>query len=85
MTHFAIIRTKKHKSLASIIGVARHHAREVPCPSADISKASKNIAWGAGKSPSQAVGDKVKQIIEDAQKKAGKKFRSDSVLSLIHI
>lgn len=85
MTHFAIIRTKKHKSLASIIGVARHHAREVPCPSADISMASKNRAWGAGKSPSQAVGDKVKQVIENAQKKAGKKFRSDSVKAVEYL
>ena len=85
MTHYAIIRTKKHKSLLSITGVARHHAREVPCPSADISKASKNMAWGAGKSPSQAVGDKVKQIIEDAQNKAGKKFRSDCVKALEYL
>ena len=36
MTSFAIIRTKKHKHIASIIRVARHHAREVACATADL-------------------------------------------------
>lgn len=85
MTQFAIIRTKKHKHLASIIGVARHHAREVPCPSADTTRTSRNQSWGAAKSPSQAVGDKVKQVIDDAEKARGKKFRSDSVKAVEYL
>lgn len=85
MPSFAIIRTKKHKHVASIIGVARHHAREVPCPTADPEKASKNMAWGAGKSASQAVGNQVTKVIEEAQKKAGKKFRSDSVKAIEYL
>lgn len=85
MTAFAIIRTHKHKHLASIVGVARHHAREVPCPSADTTLTPKNMAWGAGKSASQAVGDKVKQVIDDAEKTRGKKFRSDSVKAIEYL
>lgn len=85
MPSFAIIRTKKHKHIASIVGVARHHAREVPCPTADPERASKNMAWGAGKSASQAVGNRVTNIIEEAQKKAGKKFRSDSVKAVEYL
>jgi hypothetical protein len=85
MTAFAIIRTHKHKHLASIVGVARHHAREVPCPSADTKMTPKNQAWGAGKSASQAVGDKVKQVIDDAQKVSGRKFRSDSVKAIEYL
>lgn len=85
MPAFAIIRTKKHKHIASVIGVARHHAREIACPTADAAKASRNVSWGAGKSPSQAVGDKVLEVIEDAQKTAGKKFRSDSVKAIEYL
>lgn len=85
MPAFAIIRTKKHKHIASVIGVARHHAREIACPTADPSKASRNVSWGAGKSPSQAVGDKVLEVIEEAQKKAGKKFRSDCVKAIEYL
>lgn len=85
MTQFAIIRTKKHKHLTSIIGVARHHAREVPCPSADIKKTPRNQSWGAAKSPSQAVGDRVKSVIDEAEKERGKKFRSDSVKAVEYL
>jgi hypothetical protein len=85
MPAFAIIRTKKHKNIASIIGVARHHAREIACPTADVTKASRNVSWGAGKSPSQAVGDRVLEVIDEAQKKAGKKFRSDSVKAIEYL
>lgn len=85
MAAFAIIRTKKHKHLASVIGVARHHAREIPCATADPAKAIKNVAWGAGKSASQAVGDKVRDIIEQAQAKAGRRFRNDSVKAIEYL
>lgn len=85
MPAFAIIRTKKHKHIASVIGVARHHTREIACPTADASKASRNVSWGAAKSRSQAVGDRVLEVIDDAQKKAGKKFRSDSVKAIEYL
>lgn len=85
MPAFAIIRTKKHKHIASIIGVSRHHAREVACPTADPAKASQNRSWGAGKSPSQAVGDRVCEVIAQAQKEAGRKFRSDSVKAIEYL
>lgn len=85
MTSFAIIRTKKHKHIASIIGVARHHAREVACATADPKKSPRNQSWGAGKSPSQAVGDRVQAVIDQAQKTAGKKFRSDSVKAVEYL
>lgn len=85
MTSFAIIRTKKHKHIASIIGVARHHAREVICATADPKKSPNNQSWGAGKSASQAVGDRVQAVIDQAQKAAGKKFRSDSVKAVEYL
>ena len=85
MPAFAIIRTKKHKHIASVIGVARHHAREIACPTADPTKAARNVSWGAGKSPSQAVGDRVLTLIDEAEKKAGKKFRSDSVKAIEYL
>lgn len=85
MAAFAILRTKKHKHFASILGVARHHAREVPCPTADPAKAKGNKSWGAALSPSQAVALRVGQVIEEAQKKAPKKFRSDSVKAIEYL
>jgi hypothetical protein len=85
MPAFAIIRTKKHKHIASIVGVARHHAREVACPTADPTKAARNVAWGAGRSASQTVGDKVSEVIAQAQAKAGKKFRADSVKAIEYL
>lgn len=84
MTQFAIIRTKKHKSLQAITGIAKHHSREIPCPTADVNLTSKNHGWGAA-STSKMVGEKVQQIIADAQKKAPRKFRDDSVKAIEYL
>lgn len=84
MTNFAIIRTKKHKSLQAITGIAKHHSREIPCPTADVNLTSKNHGWGAA-STSKMVGEKVQQIISDAQKNAPRKFRDDSVKAIEYL
>ena len=46
---FAIIRIHKHKHLASIAGVARHHSREIDCPTADASRQKNNVRLGLQK------------------------------------
>ena len=79
MTAFAILRIKKHKNIGSLVGVARHHCREIACPTADPSKSSQNRSWGAATQGSKAVGAEMRRIIKEAQSKAGRKFRSDAV------
>lgn len=79
MTAFAILRIKKHKNIGSLVGVARHHNREIACPTADPSKSSSNRLWGAAKDGAKAVGAKMREIIQEAQSNAKRKFRSDSV------
>jgi len=84
MTSFAIIRTKKHKSIASIRNISKHHTRETPCKTADPTKTPKNLFFGAGSSGLE-VGRKVRAVISDAEKKHGKKFRSDSVKAIEYL
>ena len=84
MTNFAILRTKKYKSLQSISGVAKHHTREIPCKTADITKTPKNKFWGAGAS-SKEVRQKVKNIIAEAQEKAPRKFRDNNVKAIEYV
>ena len=76
---FAILRIKKHKSINSIIGVSRHHNREIECPTADPSLKDKNIKWGSATSDSKTVGRKVSDLISSFQAKVKRKFRSDAV------
>jgi hypothetical protein len=84
MTSFAILRTKKYKSLQSIAGVSKHHTREIPCKTADIKKAPQNKFWGAGAS-SNDVRNKVKTIIAEAQEKAPRKFRDNTVKAIEYV
>lgn len=79
MTAFAILRIKKHKNIGSLVGVARHHCRQIACPTADPSKSSLNRSWGAAKEGAKAVGTRMREVIKQAQSKAKRKFRSDSV------
>lgn len=79
MTAFAILRIKKHKNIGNLVGVARHHNREIACPTADPAKTRLNRAWGAAVEGSKAVGSKMREIIKEAQSNAKRKFRSDSV------
>ena len=76
---FAIIRIHKHKHLASIAGVARHHSREIDCPTADASRQKNNVRLGLAKGSSKDVSKGIKSIIDAAQEKATRKFRSDAV------
>lgn len=84
MTNFAILRTKKYKSLQSITGVAKHHTREIPCKTADITKTPQNKFWGAGAS-AKDVRNKVKTIISEAQKNAPRKFRDNTVKAIEYV
>lgn len=79
MTAFAILRIKKHKNIGSLVGVARHHCREIACPTADPSKSSLNRSWRSASEGSKAVGAQMRQVIKEAQSKADRKFRTDSV------
>lgn len=76
---FAIIRIHKHKSLASVAGVARHHSREIECPTADAARQKNNVRLGLAKGSSKDVSQGIKSIIDAAQAKAKRKFRSDAV------
>lgn len=76
---FAILRIKKHKSINAIIGVSRHHSREIECPTANKDLKHKNISWGSAKEDSKSVGKKVSDLIAKFQESAKRKFRSDSV------
>lgn len=76
---FAILRIQKHKTIAAIAGVARHHSREIDCPTADPKKSPNNLKLGLAASGSKEVGRGIKAIIDDAQSKVKRKFRSDSV------
>lgn len=76
---FAILRIQKHKTIAAIAGVARHHSREIDCPTADPEKSPNNLKLGLAASGSKEVGRGIKAIIDDAQSKVKRKFRSDSV------
>jgi hypothetical protein len=84
MTSFAIIRTKKHKSLAAIRNISKHHTREITCKTADPAKTPRNLFYGAG-STGANVAKKVREVISDAEKKHGKKFRSDSVKAIEYL
>ena len=84
MSNFAILRTKKHKHLSSIAGVGRHHTRQIPCKTADITKAHLNRFWGAGGS-AKDVRARVESIIDEAQKKAPRKFRTDTVKAIEYV
>ena len=76
---FAIIRIHKHKTLAAVAGVARHHSREIECPTADASRQKNNVRLGLAKGSSKDVSQGIKSIIDAAQAKAKRKFRSDAV------
>lgn len=84
MTAFAILRTKKYKSLAAIRNIAKHHTREKPCTTADPLRTPKNVFYGAGSTGAEAA-RKVKDVISEAQQKHGKKFRSDSVKAVEYV
>ena len=83
MTAFAILRTEKHKSIAALMGVARHHFREVNCPTANPLRTPKNMSWGA--KSSKEVGFRLDGLIKEAQAKSSKKFRSDSVKAIEYL
>lgn len=83
MTAFAILRIEKHKSLAALMGVARHHFREVNCPTANPLRTPKNMSWGA--KSSKEVGARIDRLIKEAQAKSSKKFRSDSVKAIEYL
>lgn len=76
---FAIIRIHKHKTLAAVAGVARHHSREIECPTADAKRSPNNVRMGLAKGSSKDLSQGIKGIIDNAQAKAKRKFRSDSV------
>lgn len=76
---FAILRIKKHKSINAIIGVARHHNREIDVPNADKSRAQKNIRALGAQKDSKQLGNLIKSHIESYQQKQKRKFRSDAV------
>lgn len=84
MTAFAILRTKKYKSLAAIRNISKHHTREIKCKTADPLRTPKNVFYGAGKTGAEAA-KKVKDVISEAQQKHGKKFRSDSVKAVEYV
>ena len=84
MRNFAILGTKKHKHLSSIAGVGRHHTRQIPCKTADITKAHLNRFWGAG-GTAKELSDRVESIIDEAQKKAPRKFRTDTVKAIEYV
>ena len=69
---FAILRIQKHKTIAAIAGVARHHSREIDCPTADPKKSPNNLKLGLAASGSKEVGRGIKAIIDDAQSKVKK-------------
>jgi len=80
MSNFAILRVQKHKSAHSVWGVARHHAREIDCPSA-TGKKSMNKAWGH--SASHAAEEFVKQRLNEIEAKGGMfKIRSNQAVAL---
>lgn len=76
MSNFAILRIKKHKSLASVYHVARHHTRQSVCKTADPARSHLNKSIGP--KTARGVVDAIEATIEKAQAKASRKFRSDS-------
>lgn len=76
MSAFAILRIKKHKTLASVYHVARHHTRELPCKTADQTRTHLNKHQGPR--TARGVVDAIEDTIAKAQAKAPRKFRSDS-------
>ena len=76
---FAIIRIHKHKTLAAVAGVARHHSREIECPTADAKRSVNNVRLGLAKGSSKDISQGIKSLIDTAQSKVKRKFRSDSV------
>ena len=79
MSSFAILRVRKHKALASLSGVGRHHCRQSNARGADPLKASKNITLGAAKGGARAAVSAVRAVLDDAQAKSAKAFRRDGV------
>lgn len=80
MSNFAILRVQKHKSAHSVWGVARHHAREIDCPSA-TGKKSMNKAWGH--SASHAAEEFVKERLKAIEAKGGMyRVRSNQAVAL---
>lgn len=79
MTAFAILRTRKHKSLASLSGVGRHHCRQSHARGADPARASRNISLGAAKGGARAAVAAVRGVLDEAQAKSVKAFRKDGV------
>lgn len=76
MSNFAILRIKKHKSLASVYHVARHHTRQSVCKTADPTRTHLNKSQGP--KTARGVVDAIEATIAKAQAKASRKFRSDS-------
>lgn len=77
MSNFAILRIRKHKNLASVYHVAKHHTREQPCKTADATRSHLNK--GIGASTARAAVDQIQAHIADAQTRAKRKFRTDAV------
>lgn len=76
MSNFAILRIKKHKNLAGVYHVARHHTRESICKTADPTRTHLNKSQGP--KTARGVVDAIEDTIAKAQAKAPRKFRSDS-------
>ena len=74
---FAILRIKKHKNLGSVYHVARHHTRESVCKTADPARLHLNKSNGPA--TARGVVDAIQARIDDAQTRAKRKFRTDSV------
>lgn len=63
MSDFCIIRVKKHKSAASVWGVARHHNREIDCPTATGDPTTnKAFGYSASHAAAERVRERLQQI-----------------------
>lgn len=85
MTTFAILRTQKHKNVAALLGVGRHHSRQSQARGADPVKASKNLRLGAAKDGARAAVDAVRRVLEEAQTQSQKPFRKDCVKAVEYL
>ena len=74
MSNFAILRIAKHKNLGGVLNLARHHTRELPCPTINAARSSLNTGPRFARDAISEISDRIK-----AAQKGKKKFRSDSV------
>jgi Plasmid recombination enzyme len=77
---YAIIRKKKHKSIASIKTRENHTYRREPTPNADPAKLNKNkLLYGV-----ENYGDEIENKLKE-YKQAGKNIRTNAVLSIEYL